>query len=79
MVTTSSPTPTHALNAKTFGVLAVVGLVVAFSLSSRATGLVLVGGDAVRLLHWEAGRVSSSTASSTSWSSVTGVATRRMR
>jgi len=25
---------------------------------SRATGLVLVGGEAVRLLHWEAGRIS---------------------
>ena len=31
---TAAPTPTRALSAKTFGVLAVVGLVVAFSLSS---------------------------------------------
>jgi drug/metabolite transporter (DMT)-like permease len=31
---TGSPTPTRALSAKTFGVLAVVGLVIAFSLSS---------------------------------------------
>src|SRR3954449_11633882 len=34
MATTASPAPARALSAKTFGVLAVVGLVVAFSLSS---------------------------------------------
>ena len=34
LMTTASPTPTRALSAKTFGVLAVVGLVIAFSLSS---------------------------------------------
>ena len=34
MATTTSPTPARALSAKTLGVLAVVGLVVAFSLSS---------------------------------------------
>ena len=34
MMTTASPTPTRALNAKTLGVLAVVGLVIAFSLRS---------------------------------------------
>jgi drug/metabolite transporter (DMT)-like permease len=34
MMTTASPPPTRALSAKTFGVLAVVGMVIAFSLSS---------------------------------------------
>ena len=34
MMTTASPTPARALSAKTLGVLAVVGLVIAFSLSS---------------------------------------------
>ena len=34
MAATTSPTPARALSAKTLGVLAVVGLVVAFSLSS---------------------------------------------
>jgi hypothetical protein len=34
MTTTPSPTPTRALSAKTFGVLALAGLVIAFSLSS---------------------------------------------
>jgi hypothetical protein len=38
-MTTDSPTPTRAWSGKTFGVLAVVGLVIAFSLSSTLVKL----------------------------------------